>query len=33
MNCNEEFKRNILIKLAENININLYTYQVVPDQE
>ena len=29
MNYNEEFKRNILIKLAENININFENQQTV----
>lgn len=29
MNYNEEFKRNILIKLAENININFENQQSV----
>ena len=29
MNYNEEFKRNILIKLAENININFKNQQMV----
>ena len=29
MNYNEEFKRNILIKIAENININFENQQTV----
>ena len=29
MNYNEELKRNILIKLAENININFENQQIV----
>ncbi len=29
MNYNEEFKRNILIKLAENININFENQQSI----